>query len=339
MNINEFCTQYPQYADMSDTELSAALHAKHYSDMPKHAFDLKFIGRPNHDDLNTAAVTAKDSLTLQNIDPEIKPVIVGTNQEILDLKRKGQIGRGKDIFMAPNGKTYVIDAKAVQGIYGVSLAGSVKMAKMDILKGNDARLLGYPDRDKGANVDVAVNKQGEILTDLPRISDEAKAGNVAYAAEALPQDALTKGAEVSQAIRLNQPRKWKTIGGDNEGNTKAENAKGNADEGNEGAEDAERKVDDTQSGETAPQVTGRNLTPSVMYQGNQLTGGDTHTDILENHGINTSEGERGFMTPEGQFLNRKQGMDYLKMNQPDIYEKVKNKGELHSENLNKAYNG
>ena len=80
MNIREFRQQFPQYSDMSDTDLSAALHRAHYGDMPKAEFDHKFIGRPIHDDLDTAAVTAADRLQLQNIDPEIKPVIVGTNQ-------------------------------------------------------------------------------------------------------------------------------------------------------------------------------------------------------------------------------------------------------------------
>lgn len=252
MRIQEFRNQYPQYSDMSDSELSAALHSKHYSDMPKHEFDTKFIGRPTHDDLNSAAVTADDSLTLQNIDSKVKPVIVGTNQEILDLKRKSQIGKGKEIFIAPQGKAYVIDAKAVQAIYGASLVGSVKMAKMDILKGNDAKLLGYPDR-KGPTVDVVVNKQGEVITDLAKISDEAQAGNIAYGAEASPEDALKKGTEVSQAIRLNTPRKWKILGGDNAKSNGEDGQEGHAERNDEGRQ--EGKIIDPQPRE-APQMTG-----------------------------------------------------------------------------------
>lgn len=340
MNINEFRLQYPQYSSMSDSDLSAALHAKYYSDMPKHDFDVQFIGRPTHDDLSTAAVTADDSLTLQNIDAKVKPVIVGTNQEILDLKRKGQIGKGKEIFIAPQGKAYVIDAKAVQAIYGASLAGSVKMAKIDILKGNDAKLLGYPDR-QGPTVDVIVNKQGEVITDLAKISDEAKAGNIAYGAEASPEDALRKGSEVSQAIRLKTPRKWKILGGDN-----AESNGENGQEGNANERDAERNDEGRQEGEMsdlqqgeAAQMTGGNLRPAVLIHGQQLTGADTHNDILDMHGLDMDEGHRGFQAPGGKFLSRTGGMAWLKQNQPDIYRRIVDNGvtELHSEDLNRAY--
>lgn len=43
MNITEFREKHPQYKDMSDEQLAAALHKKHYSDMPKEAFDEKFL--------------------------------------------------------------------------------------------------------------------------------------------------------------------------------------------------------------------------------------------------------------------------------------------------------
>ena len=211
MNISEFRQAYPHYNDMTDSELSASLHAKHYSDMPKNEFDLMFIGRPNHDNIDTAAVSAADSLELQNISPEDKPVIVGTAKEILNLKRAGKIGTGKEIFQAPQGKVYVIDAKAVKEIYGASLAGSVKMAKMDILKGNDAHLLGY--QQKG-EADMVVNKQGDIISTIPEMVDEAKKGNIAYAASGNPDELAEKVGNISQAIRTNTPKKWKVIGGD-----------------------------------------------------------------------------------------------------------------------------
>lgn len=42
MNIDEFRKQYPQYDDMSDTDLADSLHKKHYSDMDKSDFYDKF---------------------------------------------------------------------------------------------------------------------------------------------------------------------------------------------------------------------------------------------------------------------------------------------------------
>jgi hypothetical protein len=209
MNIQEFRAQHVEYNDMTDSDLSNALYRTHYSDMPKHNFDLMFMGRPNHDDLESAAVTAADSLELQKLAPETKPVIVGTNQEILRLKQGGKIGRGKVLFLAVPGKAYVIDPEGVQAIYGGSQVGAIKRAKMDILKGNDAHLLGYP--EKGP-VDVAVNKQGDIISGIPEMVDEAKRGNLAYAASGDPHDLAEKAGDISQAIRTNTPKKWKTLG-------------------------------------------------------------------------------------------------------------------------------
>lgn len=40
-NIAEIRQKYPQYSDLSDRQLADALHAKHYSDMPKADFDAK----------------------------------------------------------------------------------------------------------------------------------------------------------------------------------------------------------------------------------------------------------------------------------------------------------
>lgn len=45
MNITEFREKYPQYDDMPDEQLAEALHKKHYSDMPREAFDEKFLGK------------------------------------------------------------------------------------------------------------------------------------------------------------------------------------------------------------------------------------------------------------------------------------------------------
>ena len=64
------------------------------------------------------------------------------------------------------------------------------------------------------------------------------------------------------------------------------------------------------------------------------TEGQTHNDIL----ANASEADRGFVTPEGQFIGRAEASNWLQQNRPDLYEKLSEsaKKELHSEDLAKA---
>ena len=38
MNILEIRQKYPQYSDLSDTQLADSLHGKYYSDIPKNDF-------------------------------------------------------------------------------------------------------------------------------------------------------------------------------------------------------------------------------------------------------------------------------------------------------------
>lgn len=326
--IKAFRKKHPEYSDMNDNELSLALHSKFYSDMPKHEFDKVFIGKPMHDDLETASVRAADSLELQKINPEIKPVIVGTNSEVLALKKSGKIPRSSVLFLAPQGKAYVIDPEGVQAVYGGDRVTAIKKAKMDILKGNDSHLLGYPDRTKGQET-VAVTKQGEILTELPRISDETKRGNVAYGAEGSPEDALKKAVSVSQAIRLKTPRKWKNIGGEDDSESESGNAR--------------EEVGSITNQEESPSSNGQSqevgLRPSVLYKGQQFTDGTHHDDILDNSGLDRDDGVRGFQTPDGKWLSRSGGMNWIKDNQPDIHQRLQNEGvdELHSQDLNRVY--
>jgi hypothetical protein len=84
------------------------------------------------------------------------------------------------------------------------------------------------------------------------------------------------------------------------------------------------------------------LRASIMVNGQHFDGdpGDTHVDILLEKGL--KDGERGFVTPDGQFLNRTQGKEYLKKNMPDVYKewvKINEEGEhgeLHIQDLMKA---
>ena len=59
--------------------------------------------------------------------------------------------------------------------------------------------------------------------------------------------------------------------------------------------------------------------------------GQIHDDIVPD----APEKTRGFVTPEGNFLNRPEASKWLKENQPDIYACLSEEGkrELHSEDL------
>jgi hypothetical protein len=165
--------------------------------------------RPTHENLSGGTVvTGMDSVNLQNIAPEIKPVAKMTVSEVKQLKASGQIGVGKSVFNAGNDTAYIIDHNAVQGIYGGSMPEAVKKARIDLKNGGDAEssLLGYPGVEnipKEQTVDVAVTKQGETVTDLAQMKQEAEAKNVAWAAEGKPEEILPKADGVAQAIQGN----------------------------------------------------------------------------------------------------------------------------------------
>lgn len=72
MNIVEFREKYPQYEDMPDEQLAEALHKKHYSDMPREAFDDKFLVKqaeipteaPNNPVVEPKAKVEPETLTI-----------------------------------------------------------------------------------------------------------------------------------------------------------------------------------------------------------------------------------------------------------------------------------
>lgn len=202
--ISNLRKQFPQYDDMSDSELIDGIYRKFYSDISEEEFYSLVIPRPNHDDLETAAVTGADSLELQEMAPEIKPVVKMTTKEVKQLRANGNFGKNKALYLPGNGTAYVIDTMAVRGIYGASALESIRKAKIDLRKGGDAegRLLGYPPRAGHDNtIDVAVSKSGEIISDLPTMKAEAEQGNIAWAAEGEQEEALQFADKVSATIR------------------------------------------------------------------------------------------------------------------------------------------
>lgn len=162
-----------------------------------------FPPRPTHDDLEGAAVTAADSLDLQDKAPEVKPVVKGTNREIMALKAANKIPPGMVVWPTGNGTAYIIDPNAVQSIYGGSKAESVRKAKIDLRKGGEMEsvLLGYPSREAEDTIDVAVTKDGDIVTDLAEMKEHSDNGNVAWAAAGREEDALEKARQVAESVK------------------------------------------------------------------------------------------------------------------------------------------
>jgi len=149
----------------------------------------------NHDSLPTAAVTAADSLVLQDAAPQLKVAVVGTPAEI---KALGKQPAGKTTWVSGD-KAYIIDVAAAREKYGSVL--ETKRA----LKAGDPEALGYPERPAGEPLQTAaVTKAGEILTEPEAIKQAATAGEVAYAAEGAPADLAAKIESVAEALKPTQ---------------------------------------------------------------------------------------------------------------------------------------
>jgi len=163
----------------------------------------RYIPRPTHDDLEGAAVTGADSLELQEIAPDLKPVVKMTISEAKALKLDSRIATTKVFWPDGKGNAFVIDKRAVQGIYGGSMADSIFQAKKDLRKGGNAEslLLGYPKRDGLDTIDMAVTKSGDIVHDMNAMKAEAEAGNVAWAAEGEEEEIAEKAAKISGALK------------------------------------------------------------------------------------------------------------------------------------------
>lgn len=153
----------------------------------------KFQQRPTHDDLAGAAVTGADSLALQAKDPAVKPAVKMTLPELVKLAMERKV-EGKTLLVLGDGTSYVMDPQA----------GNIAEIANMILSGKESAALGYPDRtglSPGETIDTAVTKQGEVVTDLGDMRQHAEAGNVAWAAEGRPDDALQHAEKVAAAIR------------------------------------------------------------------------------------------------------------------------------------------
>jgi hypothetical protein len=138
--------------------------------------------RPTHDDLEGAAVRGSDSLDLMDLDETVKPAAVMTIPELVQsIDRIGD----RNVFIS-GGKAYVISPTV-----------NASEAVQSILSGDDSSLLGYPEK---GDSDAAVTKDGEIVTDLGRMKEEAEAGNVIWAANGTPETLQGQAERVVDAI-------------------------------------------------------------------------------------------------------------------------------------------
>lgn len=186
--IQRIRQQFPDYADMTDQELMDAIHQAHYSDIPREQFNQMCCGeQPNHDDLDTAAVTGGDSLQLQELDPSVKPAVKMTVKE---LTKHMDRTKGKVVIVWDNA-AYIIDPTAVDPTDAMA----------DILSGNDSEILGYPERGP---MSAAVTKQGDIITDLPTMKRHATTKNIMWAASGDHGPLMDKAGKVSAAIKRPQ---------------------------------------------------------------------------------------------------------------------------------------
>ena len=163
----------------------------------------------NHDDLTAAAVTPQDSLSA--VSP-VKPAIVGTKEQIMELHRNGD-GHGKAMFFYGD-EGFLIDPQAAMAHTGIdSPVKAVKFVQTAIMEGGAAKskALGYPDRtgvDPAELQTAAVTKSGEVVTDPAVIKTEATTGNVAWAAEGKPAEVQAKAADVAAGVK---PNPWQSI--------------------------------------------------------------------------------------------------------------------------------
>lgn len=320
--IDRIRQQYPEYNDMSDEDLTAALNRK--------------FG-PDHDNLSgPGVVTAETSHELQKVAPDLKPVVKGTKAEVLRMKMSGQISPQSVVFTDGKDTAYIIHAPTVQGIYGGSLVQAVNEAKRDLKKGGEMEsvLLGYPSREGVETpITAAVDKEGNVVTDLQEMQEKAADGEILWAAEGEQGDVEKMASTIGE--------RWKSQEGEDENGEGSEDTE-NADEGNaesnaEGNADEGRQeglLNDPQPRETEVNA----LLPAVAISGETFTGepGQSHKEVMKANGL--KGGHRGFVN-DGKFMDRGQAQSWLKRHDPETYKKWKlaNPGEsLHTQPYAKA---
>lgn len=150
--------------------------------------------RPDHNNLAQAAITGYDSLRLQRMCPDVKPVVKMTFSEFVYF---GHLTGNK--ALVEHGKAvYVVDVDAV-GRLGLT----VEQVKKHLREGKESALLGYPERtrNRAEMVDMAVTWAGDIVINLETMREKAKAHELCWAAEGLPGEVGRLALNVVKNIR------------------------------------------------------------------------------------------------------------------------------------------
>lgn len=98
--LQDFRQQNPEYNDMSDQALSDALYNKHYSDMPRAAFDAKMSSAPEVSGLQGAIETFQDATTgVESGIPFSDEMVAGAAAPF-----RAAYGIGRDVIQGRGGK-------------------------------------------------------------------------------------------------------------------------------------------------------------------------------------------------------------------------------------------
>lgn len=198
MPTKAFRKEYPQYDKVKDGELATALHAKFFSDMPKREFDMCCIGRPNHDDLK-GGIHGKNSLEMMSMAPELKPAVKMPLEQAMPFFHDSQNLATTASLILPNGLTYIFNLDGLKCKCGCQEWQEALLQSIArILEEDDGEILGYPPRGP---MDAAVNRDGEIITDLGRMKDETEDDNILWAADGEEEPLMEMAGKYSAAVK------------------------------------------------------------------------------------------------------------------------------------------
>lgn len=184
--LNKIRREHPEYDDMPDNDLMAAIHQKHYSDMPIEEFMMR-TQRPSYDDLEKSAITGADSLDLQEMEASIKPVVKMAFKQFSSEFAKRDMTHRISVIL-PDGTAYVIDTRVV----------SPEDAFESIMSGQDSEILGYPEP---GDCDCGVTKQGEVVKGPLAIKMHVPHNNLIWAASGNEPELSDKAQRVSEVVR------------------------------------------------------------------------------------------------------------------------------------------
>jgi hypothetical protein len=197
--------------DLRAAGLSEAVMARKYPQVFERLNRVRGFGsaaevpRPSHADPAANAPRADAELAIQKADPAAKPVVeipAGQYPEVKALipAKSSTVKVGKNV--------YAFDLPTLKALLRRDSLSEVKKALIErITAGRYGDLLGYGSAttpEQGA-VDVAVTRDGEIVTDLPAMKAAEEAGDVAVAGSLTPEEAPEIAGRWQQAVKAPAP--------------------------------------------------------------------------------------------------------------------------------------